>query len=92
MYVDEKVAQFAEALCTATRKDPRVRTGLGPEHAAKLIDAAKVVATGQQRSYVTPHDIKTAFRTYPAGKLFLADDTATVDAVIARVLDLTEVP
>jgi MoxR-like ATPase len=91
MYVDEKMVQFAESLCTATRKDPRVRTGLGPEHAAKLIDAAKDVATAQKRSYVTPQDLETVFRTYPTGKVFLVD-ASSIDPVIATVLDNTEVP
>jgi MoxR-like ATPase len=92
MYVDEKMVEFAEALCTATRNDPHVRTGLGPEHAAKLIEEAKLVATAQKRSYVTPVDIKTAFPTYAQGKVFLADATTTLAAVISHALDYTEVP
>jgi hypothetical protein len=75
MYVDDKIVQYAKDLCTASE--------LGPDHAAKLIDAAKQVATAQQRSWVTPHDVKTAFRTYPHGK---------PEAVIAHALDYTEVP
>jgi hypothetical protein len=75
MYVDDKIVQYADALCTACE--------LGPGHAAKLIDAAKQVATAQQRSWVSPHDIKTALRTYPHGK---------PDAVITHALDYTEVP
>lgn len=75
MYVDEKVVQYAEALCIATE--------LGPDHAAKLIDAAKQVATAQQRSWVAPDDVKTALRAYPHGKR---------PGVIAHALDYTEVP
>lgn len=88
MFVDELMVQYAEALCTATRSDPRVRTGLGPEQAVMLIEAAKAIATAHDRSYVTPPDIKTAFRAYPQVEP-VADDIA---AAIAQSLALTEIP
>jgi histone H3/H4 len=75
MYVDDKVVQYAAALCAAAE--------LGPDHAAKLVEAAKQVATAQQRSWISPNDVKVALRTYPHGK---------AEAVIAHALDFTEVP
>ena len=88
MFVDELMVQYAEALCTASRTDPRVHAGLGPEQAAQLIEAAKAIATAHDRSYVTPPDIKSAFRAYPQVEP-VADDIA---AMIAQRLALTEIP
>ena len=79
MFVDELMVQYAEALCTASR------AGLEP---ADLIEAAKVIATADDRSYVTPPDINAAFRAY-SQVASVADELA---AVIARRLQLMEIP
>jgi MoxR-like ATPase len=92
MVIDQRVIEYAQLLCTATRNDPRVRLGLGPDHAAKTIDQAKQLATDENRSWITPHDVKTVFKTYPRGKMFCVDDAPDVDAVIAHVLNNTAVP
>ena len=88
MFVDELMVQYAEALCTASRADPRVRAGLGPDQADELIEAAKAIATTHDRSYVTPPDIKTAFRAYPQ----VAPVADEIAAVIAQRLQLMEIP
>jgi MoxR-like ATPase len=93
MYVDAKVTQYADRLLAATRKHARIRTGAGVGHVAALIEAAKANARAQQRSYVTPHDIKVAAPSFLRGKIHLVDDAAdTVDVVIANILDNVEVP
>jgi MoxR-like ATPase len=92
MIIDQRVIDYAQLLCTATRNDPRVRLGLGPDHAAKIIDQAKQLASDENRTWITPHDIKTVFKTYPRGKMFCVDDAPEVDAVIAHVLNNVAVP
>jgi hypothetical protein len=91
MFIDQRMIDYAQLLCTATRADPRIRLGLGPDHAQKIIDQAKQLATDANRSWLTPNDIKTVFKTYPRGKMFAVDE-GSVDPVIADVLNNTAVP
>ena len=90
--IDQRMIDYAQLLCTATRHHPRVRLGLGPDHAAKIIDQAKQLATDANRTWITPADLKTVFKTYPRGKIFCVDDAPEVDAVIAYVLSNVAVP
>ena len=99
MVIDQRMTDYAQLLCSATRAHPRVRQGLGPDHAAKIIELAKQLAIDSNRSWITPADIKTVFRSYPRGKMFCVDDAPEpeipgreVDAVIAHVLNNVAVP
>ena len=79
MMIDQRMIDYAQLLCTATRNDPRVRLGLGPDHAAKIIDQAKQLASDENRTWITPHDIKTVFKTiYPP-------ETTDLTPIIAKV-------
>lgn len=92
MMIDQRMIDYAQLLCTATRNDSRVRLGLGPDHAEKIIDLAKRAAIDSHRTWITPADIKAVFKTYPRGKMFCIDDAPEVDAVIAHVLNNVAVP
>jgi MoxR-like ATPase len=92
MIVDQRVADYAQLLCSATRNHPRVRQGLGPDHAKQIVDLASQAARDDGRGWVTPADIKKVFKTYPRGKLVCVDAGADVDAVIIDVLDHVAVP
>ena len=52
------VAQYAVALCRATRTAPGVRLGASPRAAIWLIRAAQAYAVLAGRDYVAPHDVK----------------------------------
>ena len=86
------MTDYAQLLCSATRSHPRVRQGLGPDHAKQIVDLAQQAARDDGRGWVTPADIKKVFKTYPRGKMFCVDDAPEVDAVIVDVLDHVAVP
>jgi MoxR-like ATPase len=90
--VDQRMTDYAQLLCSATRNHPRVRQGLGPDHARQIVDLASRAAADDGRGWVTPADIKKVFKTYPRGKMFCVDDAPEVDAVIVDVLDHVAVP
>jgi len=92
MIVDQRMMDYAQLLCSATRNHPRVRQGLGPDHAKQIVDLASQAARDDGRGWVTPADIKKVFKTYPRGKVFCIDDAPEVDAVIIDALDHTAVP
>jgi hypothetical protein len=91
MIFDPRMREFAERLVTGTRQHAQVRTALDVHDIDPICDAAKQLAAVAQRRFVTPMDIKTAFRSIAHAKVHCIDD-APSGPVIDHVLDYTEVP
>jgi MoxR-like ATPase len=58
VHVDPVVAEYAVALCRATRSAPGVRLGASPRAAIWLIRSAQASAVLSGRPYVVPSDVK----------------------------------
>jgi hypothetical protein len=91
MIFDPRMREFAERLVAGTRNHAQVRTALDVQHVDPICDAAKQLAVAAQRRWVTPMDIKTAFRSIAHAKVHCIDD-APNEPAIGHVLDYTEVP
>ena len=59
LHVDPLVAGYAVQLAAATREHPAVRYGASPRGSVALVAAARAAAAIEDRSFVTPDDVKT---------------------------------
>ena len=58
LHVDPLVAGYAVELAAGTREHPAVRYGASPRGSVALVSAARAAAAIEDRSFVTPDDIK----------------------------------
>jgi MoxR-like ATPase len=93
--VASSVAQYAVALCRATRTAPGVRLGASPRSAIWLIRSAQAHALVSDRTYVAPDDVKSVAVACLAHRI-LTDDAEDLHGqgalVVRELLDSTPAP
>jgi MoxR-like ATPase len=90
------IENYIVAVCAHTRGLPEVRLGVSPRGGLALLRAARVVAAGAGRTYVTPEDVKAMAQSTLAHRIILRPDAEiqgrTASDVIARALQAVPVP
>ncbi|MFW6597972.1 AAA family ATPase [Propionibacteriaceae bacterium Y2011] len=90
------VGQYAIAITAETRRDQQLLVGASPRGSLALLTCARAYALIQNRSYVTPQDIKAlavgtlGHRVTVRPELWMSNVTG--EKVIAGLLDRIEVP
>ena len=105
VWVDDKVRDYLVDVVRATRNpsdsqvsglDGMIETGASPRASIYLMKAAKAHAFLQNRTYVTPHDVKTMAPDILRHRIILTYEAEaegmTTDALIRRILDNVPVP
>ena len=86
------VAEYAVALCRASRSASGIRLGASPRAAIWLIRAAQAHAVVSRRSFVTPDDVKAVAVACLAHRLLTDDGVEHGVAVVRGLLDTTPAP
>jgi MoxR-like ATPase len=96
IYVDPVVKDYLLSLVTATRNEPRLRIGVSPRGSLALYRSAQAYAAVQNRSYVTPEDIKQMAESVFRQRLLLSSESIVrgiqPERIIRSILDTTPVP
>ncbi len=85
--VDDSVARYCVALCTATRLHRDVLTGASPRGSLGLVLTARAWAAIRGRDYVVPEDVKVVARAVLAHRITVKPDLWMTDASGSRVVD-----
>lgn len=95
-YVRPEVVRYVQALLTATRDDPNMMVGASPRAGLALLMGAKSLARFEGRDFVTPDDVKAAFRPALRHRIVLSAaaelEGARPDDVLGQILNRIEVP
>ncbi|HXQ90844.1 MAG TPA: AAA family ATPase [Acidimicrobiales bacterium] len=86
------VAQYAVALCRASRSASGVRLGASPRAAIWLIRSAQAHAVLSARPFVTPDDVKAVAIACLAHRLLTDEGVEQGVAVVRSLLDTTPAP
>jgi len=86
------VADYAVALCRASRSAPGVRLGASPRAAIWLIRTAHAHAVLSARGFVTPDDVKAVAVACLAHRLLTDDGVEQGVAAVRALLDTTPSP
>ena len=105
VYVDRLVAEYAVALCEATRSPasyqlpdlaPYIAYGASPRGSINLVAAARAVAVLRGRSYALPQDVQELARDVLRHRLVLTyqalAEQVTADKLLTAVLDAIPAP
>jgi MoxR-like ATPase len=105
VWVDDKVRDYVVDLVRATRDpsssgvsglDGMIETGASPRASIYLLKAGKAHAFLQNRSYATPHDVKSLAPDVLRHRIILTYEAEaegkTADALIRTILDNVPVP
>jgi len=105
VYVDRLVAEYAVALCEATRSpasyqlpdlQPYIAYGASPRGSINLVAAARAVAVLRGRSYALPQDVQELARDVLRHRLVLTyqalAEQVTADKLLTAVLDAIPAP
>jgi len=85
--------EYIVKLITATRVHPDVLLGVSPRGGVALQRASQAMALLNQRTFVTPDDIKTMAPVVLGHRLITHDSLSeTREAVVASILETTPVP
>ncbi len=90
--VATSVAEYAVALCRASRHAPGVRLGASPRAAIWLIRASQAHAVLSTRSFVTPDDVKAVAVACLAHRLLTDEGVEQGVAAVRGLLDTTPAP
>lgn len=92
----EGIKDYIVRLCHKTRNHPSVYLGVSPRGSLALCRAAQALALVRGRDYVIPDDVKELVPVTFSHRIILKQEArlegATVDRVIASVLQETRVP
>jgi MoxR-like ATPase len=95
-FVRDEVIAYARRLVQASREDDSLSVGASPRAGLMLLMAAKGLSRFEGRDYVTPDDVKAAFRPALRHRVVLSPSAelegATADDVLGGILDTVEVP
>lgn len=93
---DASIVEYVLKLTRATREEPRLELGASPRSGQALLTAAKARAALLHKDYVTPDEVKAVTPSVMNHRLLLKAEAevegATVDQVIARILEQVQVP
>ncbi|HUO49812.1 MAG TPA: AAA family ATPase [Acidimicrobiales bacterium] len=92
MALSPAVAQYAVALCRATRTAPGVRLGASPRAAIWLVRAAQAHAVLAARAFVIPDDVQAVATACLAHRIVSDQGTAHNVAVVHDLLRTTPAP
>jgi MoxR-like ATPase len=105
VYVDRLVAEYAVALCDATRHPatyqlhdlvPYIAYGASPRGSINLVAAARALAVLRGRSYALPQDVQELARDVLRHRLVLTyqalAEQVTADKLLTAVLDAIPAP
>jgi MoxR-like ATPase len=92
LQVAPAVAEYAVALCRATRTAPGVRLGASPRAAIWLIRCSQAHAVLAGRDYVAPHDVKAVAPACLAHRLLTERGGDERSAAVAGVLEQVAAP
>ncbi|MDR2689165.1 MAG: MoxR family ATPase [Azoarcus sp.] len=94
--IDERVLDYAVRIVRATREHPGLSVGAGPRGSIALVRAARAAALLQQRSFVTPDDIRRIVLPALRHRVALAPETEiegiSTDALLLNLLDGVSAP
>jgi len=90
--VSKAVAEYAVALCRASRTAGGVRLGASPRAAIWLIRAAQAHAVVSGRAFVTPDDVKAVAVACLAHRLLTDEGVEQGVAVVRGLLATTPAP
>lgn len=95
-HVREEVVGYVRRLMSATREDDSFSVGGSPRAGLMLLMGAKSMARFANRDFVTPDDIKVAFRPALRHRVVLSPaaelEGARVDDLLDRLVESVEVP
>ena len=92
IHVATPVAEYAVALCRATRQAPPVRLGASPRASITLVRSAQAHALLYGREYVSPVDVQAMAVASLAHRLVTDGDSQAGAAVVTEVLRTTPAP
>ena len=96
IHVDPMVRDYLLSLVTATRNEPRLRVGISPRGSLALYRSAQAYAAVQNRSYVTPEDVKEMAASVFQQRLLLSSESIVrgiqPERIIQSILDTTPIP
>ena len=87
LHVDPLVAGYAVQIASATREHPAVRYGASPRGSVALVAAARAAAAIEDRSFVSPDDVKTIAHAVLAHRIVLTPEAELNRRTAAEVLD-----
>jgi MoxR-like ATPase len=93
--VERSVAEYAVALCRATRHAPGVALGASPRASIWLLRAAQANAVLSGRDYVVPEDVKAVAVASLAHRILTVDGDETIGpsvSVVQTLLETTAAP
>ena len=90
------IADYIVRLATATRSHPDLRLGASTRGTLALLRVAKAYAASEQRSYVTPDDVKGLISPVFGHRVSLTSEAelrgVTSEVVLAEIVDEVSVP
>jgi MoxR-like ATPase len=96
IHVDPMVRDYLLSLVTATRNESRLRVGISPRGSLALYRSAQAYAAVQNRSYVTPEDVKEMAGSVFRQRLLLSSESIVrgiqPERIIQTILDTTPIP
>ena len=96
IHVDPVVRDYLLSLVNATRSEPLLRVGVSPRGSLALYRAAQAYAAVQNRSFVTPEDVKQMAAAVFKQRLLLTSEAVVMGReagpIIRSILDNTPVP
>jgi MoxR-like ATPase len=96
VHMDDAVGNYLIQLVRSTRTHPQVVLGASPRAAIALSRAAKASAYLQQRTFVTPDDIKNLAPYVLSHRMLLNTDARMnglrAEDIVAQLLDTAKVP
>ena len=94
--VSDAVRDYIVTLVAATRSHPQIKLGASPRASRSLYQGVKTWAAMHSRSYATPEDVQAIFLPVMNHRITLTSDARlkklTAEAVLAEIMDKTEVP
>ena len=96
IHVEPAVKDYLLSLVEATRTDSHLRIGISPRGSLALYRSAQAYAAIQNRSYVTPEDVKVMAKNVFRQRLLLSSEAFVrgiqPDRIIQSVLDSVPIP
>jgi len=92
VFVAPPVAEYAVAVCRATREAPGIRLGASPRASITLVRSAQAHALLYGRSYVSPVDVQAMAPPTLIHRLVTDGDHRAAETAVAEVLRTTPVP
>lgn len=87
IFVHEELYQYVGDLADRTRKHPMIDLGLSPRGTINVLQMAKAISFLNQRSFVTPEDVKDVFQDVCAHRIVLNTKARVAHKDVGQVLE-----